>query len=62
MQPRPAKAQTGSKWAWTRTGALILFLVTGILLVASLHAVKSSQIQVGAGLAGHNLSVIGADR
>lgn len=30
-----------TKWAWARTGALILFLVTAILLIASLSNSKS---------------------
>ena len=35
--------QNGPLWAWARTGALILFLVTGILLLASLNAAHSRQ-------------------
>jgi len=35
------KSRDGAKWAWTRTGALLLFLVTGILLVSSLTAARS---------------------
>jgi hypothetical protein len=38
-----SKLQSGPRWAWARTGALILFLVTGILLLASLNAAKSQQ-------------------
>jgi hypothetical protein len=38
-----AKMQNGPLWAWARTGALILFLVTGILLLASLNAAHSRQ-------------------
>jgi hypothetical protein len=41
MDHRGAKAHNGPKRAWARTGALILFLVTGILLVASLNSVRS---------------------
>jgi len=41
MDLRGAKAQNGPKRAWARTGALILFLVTGILLVASLNSARS---------------------
>jgi hypothetical protein len=33
--------QNGPRWAWARTGALILFLLTGILLVASLSTARS---------------------
>ena len=36
-----AKMQNGPWWAWARTGALILFLVTGVLLLASLNAARS---------------------
>jgi hypothetical protein len=32
------RAQNGPKRAWARTGALILFLVTGVLLVTSLNS------------------------
>ena len=35
MDLQAIKSHYGAKWAWARTGALILFLVTGILLVAS---------------------------
>jgi hypothetical protein len=38
-----AKMQNGPWWAWARTGALILFLVTGILLLTSLNAARSEQ-------------------
>ena len=31
----------GSKWAWARTGALALFVVAGLLLVASLNTARS---------------------
>lgn len=41
MDFRPAKSQNGPKLAWARTAALVLFLVTGILLVASLNGAKS---------------------
>jgi len=40
MDLHAAKGQ-GSKWAWARTGALLLFLLTGVLLLASLSSVKS---------------------
>jgi hypothetical protein len=45
MDLRGAKAQNGPKLAWARTGALILFLVTGILLVASLNSARSQAPQ-----------------
>ena len=41
MDLQASKSQYGAKWAWARTGALILFLVTGILLVASLTTARS---------------------
>jgi hypothetical protein len=49
MEFRGANSQNGPKWAWARTGALILFLVTGILLVASLNTARSQSAQA----AGH---------
>ena len=41
MDLQAIKSHYGAKWAWARTGALILFLVTGILLVASLATARS---------------------
>jgi hypothetical protein len=41
MNLEGAKMQNGPLWAWARTGALILFLVTGILLLASLNGARS---------------------
>jgi len=38
-----ANMQKGPLWAWARTGALILFLVTGVLLLASLNGAHSEQ-------------------
>ena len=43
MDLQTIKSHFGAKWAWARTGALILFLVTGILLVASLTTARSQQ-------------------
>jgi hypothetical protein len=43
MDLQTIKSHYGAKWAWARTGALILFLVTGILLVASLSTARSQQ-------------------
>ena len=40
-----SKVQPAQKRTWARTGALILFLITGILLVASLHDARSEQLQ-----------------
>ncbi len=48
MDLKGTNMQNGPNKAWARTGALILFLVTGILLLASLNAAKSQQ---SAGLA-----------
>jgi hypothetical protein len=42
MDLQGAKTQNGPRWAWARTGALILFVLTGILLLASLNAVRSA--------------------
>jgi hypothetical protein len=39
-----AKVQPAQKRTWARTGALILFLITGVLLVASLHDARSEQL------------------
>ncbi len=35
------KTRDGAKWTWARTGALLLFLITGILLVSSLTTARS---------------------
>ena len=36
-----AREQQASKWAWARIGALLLFLLTGVLLVTSLSSLKT---------------------
>lgn len=43
MDLQTARATNGLKWSWARNGALILFFVTGILLVASLTTAHSQQ-------------------
>ena len=43
MDLHAAKGQQGSKWAWARTGALLLFLLTGVLLLTSLSTLKSQR-------------------
>jgi hypothetical protein len=43
MNLHAIQMQNGPKPAWTRTGALVLFLVTGILLVATLTTARSQQ-------------------
>lgn len=43
MDLQTARANNGLKWSWARNGALILFFVTGILLVASLTTARSHQ-------------------
>jgi hypothetical protein len=53
MDLESAKSQHGSRWAWARTGALILFLVTGVLLLASLHSARSQDAPANVG-AVHN--------
>ncbi|KAB2940825.1 MAG: hypothetical protein K8F92_09270 [Hyphomicrobium sp.] len=54
MDLQTVKAHYGAKWAWARTGALILFLVTGILLVASLTTTRGhasgALLQAGTGI------------
>jgi len=41
MDLHGAKANSGPGWAWARTGAVVLFVLTGILLIASLSQAKS---------------------
>jgi hypothetical protein len=48
MDLHAAKGQQGSKWAWARTGALLLFLLTGVLLLASLSALKTQRSEADA--------------
>lgn len=48
MDLQAAKAQSGAKWAWARIGALAFFLLTGILLLASLHMSQSQRVDAGA--------------
>jgi hypothetical protein len=43
MDLHAAKGPQGSKWAWARTGALLMFLLTGVLLLASLSSLKSQR-------------------
>ena len=43
-----AKGQQGSKWVWARIGALLLFLLTGVLLVTSLSSLKTQSSEAGA--------------
>ena len=43
-----AKGQQGSKWAWARIGALLLFLLTGVLLVTSLSSSRPQSSEAGA--------------
>jgi hypothetical protein len=56
MDLHGAKAQNGPRWAWARTGALILFLLSGVLLLASLTSARSQHANGGASpaaVAGH---------
>ncbi|MGZ5823285.1 MAG: hypothetical protein ACXWJH_07145 [Hyphomicrobium sp.] len=48
MDLNAAKRHEGSKWAWARTGALLLFLLTGVLLLASLSGLKNHRADTGA--------------
>lgn len=41
MDLQSARSSYGTKWVWARTGALILFLITAILLIASLSNNRS---------------------
>ncbi|KWT66889.1 hypothetical protein APY04_2296 [Hyphomicrobium sulfonivorans] len=41
MDLQNARSSYGTKWVWARTGALILFLVTAVLLIASLSNSRS---------------------
>ena len=54
MDFKTSKARREHGWAWARTGALILFLLTGILLVASLtsarHTTMGVALKAGTGL------------
>lgn len=43
-----AREQQASKWAWARIGALLLFLLTGVLLVTSLSSLKTQNSEAGA--------------
>ncbi len=57
MDLHAAKGQQGSKWAWARTGALLLFLLTGVLLLASLSTLKSQHSEAGAAFPGPHLEL-----
>ena len=48
-----AKGQQGSKWAWARIGALLLFLLTGVLLVTSLSSIKTQSSEAGTSFPAH---------
>ena len=55
MDLQSVKSTYEAKWMWARTGALILFLVTAILLIASLTANRSqassdAMLKVGTGM------------
>ena len=59
MDLQTARA-SGLKWSWARNAALVLFVVTGILLVASLSTARShgAETQTTA-LAAHVLHAFG---
>lgn len=42
MDLEAASAKDGARWAWARTGALALFLLTAILLITSLNVAPSN--------------------
>ncbi len=56
MNLQAIQMQNGPKSAWTRTGALVLFLVTGVLLVATLTTARSQQAEQPNGE--HGLSLL----
>ena len=45
MDLEGAKTQSGPRPTWARTGALILFVLTGILLIASLSGARSAHLK-----------------
>jgi hypothetical protein len=47
MDLHAAKGQQGSKWAWARMATLLLFLLTGVLVLASLMTLKSQHSAAG---------------
>ena len=42
MDLQAAGAKDGAHWAWARTGALVLFLLTAILLISTLSSAHSA--------------------
>jgi len=51
MDLQATGAKDGAHWAWARTGALVLFLLTAILLISALNSAQSSsnaRAQLGA--------------
>jgi len=58
MDLQTVKAQYGVHWAWARTGALILFLVTGMLLAASLTVFRSTASADGSFETGTSVSML----
>jgi succinate dehydrogenase hydrophobic anchor subunit len=49
MDLQGAKASSGPRWAWARTSAVVLFVLTGILLIASLSQTRSLKAAAAAG-------------
>lgn len=43
MDVEATSASDKAHWAWARTGALALFLVTAVLLITSLNAARSNE-------------------
>jgi hypothetical protein len=56
MDLQTVKSQYGAHWAWARTGALILFLVSALLLAMSLNAARSEPTKTASPTAGTRLS------
>jgi hypothetical protein len=51
MDLQGTNMHNGPGWAWARTGALVLFLLTGILLLASLSTARSQETAFPPGVA-----------
>ena len=56
MDLQTVKSQYGAHWAWARTGALILFLVSALLLAMSLNAARGESTTTATPTAGTSLS------
>jgi hypothetical protein len=57
MDLQAAKAQNRSRWTWARNGALLFFLLSGILLLASLGMVKGQRAQAEPAATPHQMQL-----